>query len=34
MAPEKQLNNDIYVVSSCIIDIYDQKNWNLSLKQS
>jgi hypothetical protein len=22
MAPEKQLNNDIYVVSSCIIDIY------------
>ncbi len=22
MAPEKQLNNDIYVVSSCIIEIY------------
>ncbi len=22
-APEKQLNNDIYVVSSCIIEIYD-----------
>ncbi len=22
MAPEKQLNNDVYVVSSCIMDIY------------